>query len=695
RVYNPGGVSGASLEGFISSGLEVCASRMGGTAGRYLSNVAKVIKLPLLDIGINIWSLYDSSLNHAKATTQIEYISTAIDVSFSSINTALSIGAIAYPPLAIAIVPITIFSHEVKNYAVYVNQINERHKLWLEAEKYLDNGSAKVLSINKATGIIDLSNNQVLGNIYLDMRENPPILHGEKSYNSGKNIGSHPDMTDREIMESRAYNFACTKLSDAGEPDIFGWGDKEICNSMELSESQLANGYSNRQWPSQIPVIPEGIYNTVYLGYGETLRANTEVTLSSTGYFYEIARAYTDDELSEPLLTVCNQHSHVIGGKEPLTIIIPAIEHGMLGSNLHMIERFKNYNFSISGGKGGIKLMVGGIGDYNIECTPGVRNIISFEQLSRDFNLDLDLSDGRKQNFNFHHPSGFYSGKVMSITQKGINAVVGTKLGYDKIRGNNLDNTFSLGSGGGVIYSGGGSNTYFVPATLQDNLHIYISEKSNGNHIILGDMHSRLSIECHFSNNEREFIKMGYYNGCDVILESDTIQKIKSFAKNITIQTADGVMANWDDKLNTLSVYSIDMIAWRDKNKTAKEPLPVDVIQLTNWRMHNTCSLFYDKYQVDIEANKLTYTVLFPDTELPVQLNYTSIIYGNHGAKYTFLNSGSKTIDIHILDKNSDYDTFDFRNIIFEHYTNEIFISFDNQGGFVISILNNATSEAA
>ncbi|EOS2793751.1 DUF3491 domain-containing protein, partial [Escherichia coli] len=610
-------------------------------------------------------------LNHAKATTQIEYISTAIDVSFSSINTALSIGAIAYPPLAIAIVPITIFSHEVKNYAVYVNQINERHKLWLEAEKYLDNGSAKVLSINKATGIIDLSNNQVLGNIYLDMRENPPILHGEKSYNSGKNIGSHPDMTDREIMESRAYNFACTKLSDAGEPDIFGWGDKEICNSMELSESQLANGYSNRQWPSQIPVIPEGIYNTVYLGYGETLRANTEVTLSSTGYFYEIARAYTDDELSEPLLTVCNQHSHVIGGKEPLTIIIPAIEHGMLGSNLHMIERFKNYNFSISGGKGGIKLMVGGIGDYNIECTPGVRNIISFEQLSRDFNLDLDLSDGRKQNFNFHHPSGFYSGKVMSITQKGINAVVGTKLGYDKIRGNNLDNTFSLGSGGGVIYSGGGSNTYFVPATLQDNLHIYISEKSNGNHIILGDMHSRLSIECHFSNNEREFIKMGYYNGCDVILESDTIQKIKSFAKNITIQTADGVMANWDDKLNTLSVYSIDMIAWRDKNKTAKEPLPVDVIQLTNWRMHNTCSLFYDKYQVDIEANKLTYTVLFPDTELPVQLNYTSIIYGNHGAKYTFLNSGSKTIDIHILDKNSDYDTFDFRNIIFEHYTNE------------------------
>ncbi|EFL8428972.1 DUF3491 domain-containing protein, partial [Escherichia coli] len=99
------------------------------------------------------------------------------------------------------------------------------------------------------------------------------------------------------------------------------------------------------------------------------------------------------------------------------------------------------------------------------------------------------------------------------------------------------------------------------------------------------------------------------------------------------------------------------------------------------------------KYQVDIEANKLTYTILFPDTELPVQLNYASVIYGNHGAKYTFLDSGSKAITIHITDESGDYDTFDFRNIVFEHHTNDMFISFDNQGGFVISISNNATNE--
>ncbi|EIH3866304.1 DUF3491 domain-containing protein, partial [Escherichia coli] len=75
------------------------------------------------------------------------------------------------------------------------------------------------------------------------------------------------------------------------------------------------------------------------------------------------------------------------------------------------------------------------------------------------------------------------------------------------------------------------------------------------------------------------------------------------------------------------------------------------------------------------------------------QLNYASVIYGNHGAKYTFLDSGSKAITIHITDESGDYDTFDFRNIVFEHHTNDMFISFDNQGGFVISISNNATNE--
>ncbi|HCY2709242.1 TPA: DUF3491 domain-containing protein, partial [Escherichia coli] len=62
-------------------------------------------------------------------------------------------------------------------------------------------------------------------------------------------------------------------------------------------------------------------------------------------------------------------------------------------------------------------------------------------------------------------------------------------------------------------------------------------------------------------------------------------------------------------------------------------------------------------------------------------------------AKYTFLDSGSKAITIHITDESGDYDTFDFRNIVFEHHTNDMFISFDNQGGFVISISNNATNE--
>ncbi len=134
--------------------------------------------------------------------------------------------------------------------------------------------------------------------------------------------------------------------------------------------------------------------------------------------------------------------------------------------------------------------MVGGIGDYNIECTPVLEILYRLNNYHVTSIWIWIYQMGGNKILIFIIPQVLFR-KSYEHNAKGINAVVGTKLGYDKIRGNNLDNTFSLGSGGGVIYSGGGSNTYFVPATLQDNLHIYISEKSNGNHIILGDMHSR------------------------------------------------------------------------------------------------------------------------------------------------------------------------------------------------------------
>ncbi|KDV29899.1 hypothetical protein BU56_24035 [Escherichia coli O145:H25 str. 07-3858] len=56
---------------------------------------------------------------------------------------------------------------------------------------------------------------------------------------------------------------------------------------------------------------------------------------------------------------------------------------------------------------------------------------------------------------------------VMTITQKGINTLVGTAAGKDRLIGNDKDNTFHTSSGGGTVISGGGNNRYIIPRDLK------------------------------------------------------------------------------------------------------------------------------------------------------------------------------------------------------------------------------------
>ncbi|EHF0526243.1 DUF3491 domain-containing protein [Salmonella enterica] len=128
------------------------------------------------------------------------------------------------------------------------------------------------------------------------------------------------------------------------------------------------------------PEIPSGHYHTVLLGYGETLRANTEVTQMINGDFREMARAYGEDEIPEPLLSVISQRSQVTGGDAPLTVVVPVVDQMLLGTHVHMVERFKNYHFTLTGGKGGLTVQVGGSGTMILRvirwpktCSPTAR----------------------------------------------------------------------------------------------------------------------------------------------------------------------------------------------------------------------------------------------------------------------------------------------------------------------------------
>ncbi|WP_251004156.1 hypothetical protein, partial [Escherichia coli] len=56
-----------------------------------------------------------------------------------------------------------------------------------------------------------------------------------------------------------------------------------------IPRSSLAQGYANSQWPRVIPVIPDGEYQTIILGYGKQFRANTDIEyLSNMAVWREV-----------------------------------------------------------------------------------------------------------------------------------------------------------------------------------------------------------------------------------------------------------------------------------------------------------------------------------------------------------------------------------------------------------------------
>jgi len=633
KLYNPG-IAGARLEGLLAARLEVLAARVGGTTGRYLSGVARVLKLPLIDIGISTWEMLTSVRAYTDATRYLERLVAAVDISFASVTTALSLASMAYPPLAIAVVPITLFAHDTRNFVLHIGQIQERRDQWLEAQRFLDNSATRIMTAVPEEGILDLSNNQILGNVVLDMRRAPPSLSGRASFNSGKDYGSYPGRTDRQVMADRAYNWACTNPGDAHVPDF--WGEyRDICSAVQITPEQMAQGYANRRWPERIPEIPSGHYHTVLLGYGETLRANTEVMRMTDGNFREMARAYGEEETPEPLLSVVSQRSQVTGGDAPLTVVVPVADHMLLGTHVHMIEHFKHYRFILAGGRGGLTVQVGGIGHYEITGHPGAKNVLSYRQMPRDFSLVLDLSQETAQEIRFHHPSGFFDGTVMTLRQRGINTVIGTSTGYDRITGSAEDNTFYLSAGGGAVHSGGGSNVYIVPGELQAHSHLYLSPLSQSHHIHFNGNSTRFGPAAIHRTDTREFLALplsGKEKG-RLVLEGDAGTRLSHFTDRVIISTQDGVELRWHGEPPELQVASLDM------QKTpfgAEQPDPEAVMASLppTWPLMEPLTLLWPGYKVVRTPEMLSYMLLTANQTLYLPQRYAATVQGSAGSRY-------------------------------------------------------------
>ncbi|HHR6407086.1 TPA: hypothetical protein ACS78E_003875, partial [Providencia alcalifaciens] len=157
------------------------------------------------------------------------------------------------PPLIIATGPIAAIGMGAASIARNVALKEERHEQWQEYKKFLVEGSKHIVVASPDRGLLDFSGNQVMGKMELDLRQSPPLLQGERSFNSDKRIGNNPNLGDWQIREKVGYAYSISPYS------------------------ALAHGYANSQWPQTLPKIPAGEYDTIILGYGHQYQANTEI----------------------------------------------------------------------------------------------------------------------------------------------------------------------------------------------------------------------------------------------------------------------------------------------------------------------------------------------------------------------------------------------------------------------------------
>ncbi|EDQ1421840.1 DUF3491 domain-containing protein, partial [Salmonella enterica] len=403
------------------------------------------------------------------------------------------------------------------------------------------------------TGILDLSGNKVLGEAWLHMNENPPRLTGWASVNSGKDFGSRPELSDRQVMNAQAYNWI-TRYQDHDRPDT-AYRSYDV---WPLADEYLVRGYANSRWPAVIPQIPAGDYHTILMGFGEKLQANTEVIRKSYFQYEETARS------DMPLLSITYQASGIVGGNKPLTVVFPVVEHLSMDNQRPVRDKYRGYNFHILGGTGEITAYAGNLGNYQITGQPGVSNTLSFWNIPYATDMALNLSSPLKQNVlttTLYSPGKDGSWDrvpnwpTMSLVQKNINTVVGTKYGYNLIQGNDENNVFHLGLGRNVIASGGGENMYVISdeENTRDQTTLSTIGISPGSkqHVIYyrgGSAHFKPES---FQLSEQE-IKL-IYRKTNTTHPTNSIKiigndsaKLADFAEKIILKTADSLEAHWN-----------------------------------------------------------------------------------------------------------------------------------------------------
>lgn len=702
RVYNPG-VSGARLEGLVAAYTQKMAARIGGTAGRYLSKAANVLKLPVVDIAINLWSLGESVKSYMHATDYDERVAAGVDVGFATVSNALVIASVAYPPLAVIAAPLSYIGGLISDSIRRKAMERKLREAWLETKKFLDESARNVLKADPKTGILDLSGNKVLGEAWLHMNENPPRLTGWASVNSGKDFGSRPELSDRQVMNAQAYNWI-TRYQNPDRPDT-AYRSYDV---WPLADEYLVRGYANSRWPAVIPQIPAGDYHTILMGFGEKLQANTEVIRKSYFQYEETARS------DMPLLSITYQASGIVGGNKPLTVIFPVVEHLSMDNQRPVRDKYRGYNFHIFGGTGEITAYAGNLGNYQITGQPGVSNTLSFWNIPYATDMALNLSSPLKQNVlttTLYSPGKDGSWDrvpnwpTMSLVQKNINTVVGTKYGHNLIQGNDENNVFHLGLGRNVIASGGGENMYVISdeENTRDRTTLSTIGISPGSkqHVIYyrgGSAHFKPES---FQLSEQE-IKL-IYRKTNTTHPTNSIKiigndgaKLADFAEKIILKTADRLEAYWNATPPSLQVASLDARQWGEyETPPQAQPGPESIIAALlerGWALMDKLSMDYPGYQVWLSQREgLFYLVYDADTRICLPSGYDATVLGSSGSRYVLNANSLNPVTLYLRDDVRAAEQIDITGLFSRDTPADVRLVFSDDVFTITAQSNNST----
>ncbi|MBA2990024.1 DUF3491 domain-containing protein, partial [Salmonella enterica subsp. salamae serovar 47:z:e,n,x,z15] len=606
-------------------------------------------------------------------------------------------------PLAVIAAPLSyiggLISDSIRRKAIE----RKLREAWLETKKFLDESARNVLKADAKTGILDLSGNKVLGEAWLHMNENPPRLTGWESVNSGKDFGSRPELSDRQVMDAQAYNWI-TRYQNPDRPDT-AYRSYDV---WPLADEYLVRGYANSRWPAVIPQIPAGDYHTILMGFGEKLQANTEVIRKSYFQYEETARS------DMPLLSITYQASGIVGGNKPLTVVFPVVEHLSMDNQRPVRDKYRGYNFHILGGTGEITAYAGNLGNYQITGQPGVSNTLSFWNIPYATDMALNLSSPLKQNVlttTLYSPGKDGSWDrvpnwpTMSLVQKNINTVVGTKYGYNLIQGNDENNVFHLGLGRNVIASGGGENMYVISdeENTRDQTTLSTIGISPGSkqHVIYyrgGSAHFKPES---FQLSEQE-IKL-IYRKTNTTHPTNSIKiigndsaKLADFAEKIILKTADSLEAHWNATPLALQVASLDARQWGEyENPPQALPDPESIIAALlehGWALMDKLSMDYPGYQVWLSQREgLFYLVYDADTRICLPSGYDATVLGSSGSRYVLNANSLNPVTLYLRDDVRAAEQIDITGLFSRDTPADVRLVFSDDVFTITAQSNNST----